>query len=526
MKAIILIENGSLPQWSLLAIKRSINYYESITVLNCTNRIKFKFKFKFLNYYILNIFSIRNKMNKLVPFDLGVNLKGKVQYENFESEIKNNWQSFPPKTIKFINSKNFDVVIKFGLGLLRVPESLILKYGIISYHHGDPSMYRGRPAGFYEILNKSNKLGIIIQKINNKLDAGDVIASISSPVFLFSYKKTLQVAYHNSIDLLQKALYNLENNSYPNLNKNGKVYKLPNNYSVLKFTFNILINGFSRIIEIFFKEKKWRIASIEGNYKNLDNNNIHLKEKLFSINKKYSFYADPFIIDGNKIILEGLNKITKKGEIIIYDEKNPVKILNFKRKHLSYPSILKLNNIKYLLPEMSSHKKQEIFELEDERVINSYSLNGFDGVELIDPTYYKHKNIHYIFGGIGNTANYKLSLWYLNGDIFNDKFNLHPLSPIVTSPRGARMGGNIFVEKDRIIRFGQNYTTKYGNGIIIHEIEELSPTDYKEKEIDFIKFKNRYGPHTINFDSNLTIYDFYDEKINLFSFFSKILNRI
>ena len=150
-------------------------------------------------------------------------------------------------------------------------------------------------------------------------------------------------------------------------------------------------------------------------------------------------------------------------------------------------------------------------------------MNGFDGVELIDPTYYKHKNIHYIFGGIGITANYKISLWYLNS-FFNDKFN--PLSPIVTSPRGARMGGNISVEKDRIIRFGQNYTTKYGNGLIIHEIEELIPTDYKEKEVDIIKFKNRYGPHTINFHSNLTIYDFYDEKINILSFFSKILNRI
>ena len=175
---------------------------------------------------------------------------------------------------------------------------------------------------------------------------------------------------------------------------------------------------------------------------------------------------------------------------------------------------------------MSSHKKQEIFKIEDEKIIERYFLDGFNGVGLIDPTYFKHKNIHYIFGGIGNTANYKLFLWYLSGDLFNNKFNLHPLSPIITSPRGARMAGNIFVENDRIIRFGQNNTSKYGNGIIVHEIEKLSPMDYEEKEIDMIRFKNRYGPHTINFDSNLTIYDFYDEKINLFSFVSKILNRI
>ena len=93
------------------------------------------------------------------------------------------------------------------MGLLNVDKSL-KKFPIFSFHHGNPSKYRGRPAGFYEILNGEGKLGVVVQKLSNDLDAGKVYAFLESKVVNYSYKKTALNFYSNSEFLLKKAIQN------------------------------------------------------------------------------------------------------------------------------------------------------------------------------------------------------------------------------------------------------------------------------------------------------------------------------
>ena len=47
------------------------------------------------------------------------------------------------------------------MNLFKINKKLI-NLPILSFHHGDPSKYRGRPAGFYEILNRN----LFITKFN------------------------------------------------------------------------------------------------------------------------------------------------------------------------------------------------------------------------------------------------------------------------------------------------------------------------------------------------------------------------
>jgi hypothetical protein len=35
-----------------------------------------------------------------------------------------------------------DVVIKFWMNLLRDPDAVMARYGVLSYHHGDPRSFR------------------------------------------------------------------------------------------------------------------------------------------------------------------------------------------------------------------------------------------------------------------------------------------------------------------------------------------------------------------------------------------------
>ena len=75
--------------------------------------------------------------------------------------------------IKKLKSQNVNLIIKFGMNLLKIDKHTS-GLSILSFHHGNPSKYRGRPAGFYEILNDEKNVGTIVQNVTNKLDAGKI----------------------------------------------------------------------------------------------------------------------------------------------------------------------------------------------------------------------------------------------------------------------------------------------------------------------------------------------------------------
>ena len=50
------------------------------------------------------------------------------------------------------------------MNLLKIRDNLS-QLSILSFHHGNPAKYRGRLAGFYEILDLSTNLGTIKIKI-------------------------------------------------------------------------------------------------------------------------------------------------------------------------------------------------------------------------------------------------------------------------------------------------------------------------------------------------------------------------
>ena len=108
-----------------------------------------------------------------------VNLASSFNLENsFECNLnmssKNSYE-FAILDIARVKDLNFDVLINCQYKILR---GLILstpKYGIWSFHHDDERIYRGGPSGFWEILNKENCSGSILQILTDKLDAGKII---------------------------------------------------------------------------------------------------------------------------------------------------------------------------------------------------------------------------------------------------------------------------------------------------------------------------------------------------------------
>ena len=74
-----------------------------------------------------------------------------------------------------IKKYKLDIILCRGFRILSGQILKLPKYGVWSYHHGDNDENRGRPAIFYETLERWNSIGTIFQILNEELDNGLVL---------------------------------------------------------------------------------------------------------------------------------------------------------------------------------------------------------------------------------------------------------------------------------------------------------------------------------------------------------------
>lgn len=512
-RAAVILDDHSISKWQLAAIEAARESVEIVLVLNCQNtKTKKNYSRQFL-YYLLNILTLKNHMTKKEK----ISIPG-AEIINFSSIYEGIWQTFPSSIYENLKSKKVDLVIKFGMGLLRLDERKTIP-PILSYHHGDPSKYRGRPAGFYEILNEEKLSGIIVQKLTNKLDAGAIYAFAQSKVVKYSYKKTAINFYSNSVPLLNKAIFNLSNNIEVQRNINGKNYRLPSNLLVMQFVLVTLTNAIRRLFYGLFFEKKWKVAATKNSLR-LQNKDILTSSdfKVLPIMQNYNFYADPFFShDGTKIRLEALFNKTGLGDILEIETCDffKQKVL-FKGAHYSYPHSFSYKGTEYIMPEVSFHSAQ-YFCSADDKFEQKYYLRGLEDKRIIDATFLLKNDECYLFFGEDKTYHTLLQLWISDSPF--GIFKPHPMSPIAVSPINARMGGKILNNAGELLRFGQNNAGEYGESLTIMKITNLSNKFYEERKIGSITIDNFKGPHSISFNSDMSqiLIDYYNNEFSVFA---------
>mgnify|MGYP001266903709 CR=1 FL=1 len=132
-------------------------------------------------FKIVNILEKRLVYKKYPQYKkhfLKYNLRNlKIKELNVEFDKSNNGinLNYNDKTINKIKELNLDIIIRGGSGILKGKILNSSKFGIISFHHGDNSVNRGGPSGFWEVYEKNPKTGFTIQILTERLDGGNVI---------------------------------------------------------------------------------------------------------------------------------------------------------------------------------------------------------------------------------------------------------------------------------------------------------------------------------------------------------------
>ena len=523
MKLAIIVDNDTLPRFAREAVD-SVRGCDEVTVFSCTNTSLRRKALRHGGYYALNLRAVRNPYTRSVPVD-GLN-KRIARRVTFESGYEGAWQRLPDAIVEEL--RGFDVILKFGMGLLRVPPPERLPAPILSYHHGDPDKFRGRPAGFWEMSQGEKVMGQIVQAIGNKLDAGRVAAFAETKVFPWSWRATLIEAYRHSPLIMNEAVHNAIAGRWLGKPCTGRNYRLPSNLKVARFALGSAGHLTRRLLYGAFVEKRWQVsvASSGDDVPGLlagDRFPDAAGWRTLDVPAAYTFYADPFFSsDPPGILVEALRASTGIGEIVLVDGEH--RQVSDAPNHVSYPATFEHGGRQFVIPEMVACSSPRIFTFENGALRDAGPLRVAGEPKILDPTLVEHDGRLYLFGNDVALGANTLLLW--SADSLDGEFRPHPASPIRLSPEGARMAGNIIRSGGRLVRLGQDFTAGYGDGIIGFEIETLTPDSYRERRLGSLRFTDRRGPHTLNVRDGEMVFDWYVDRVSPLASFRRLAARL
>jgi hypothetical protein len=511
----VLVDRQLLTVWQAQALRTLIEDAD-LLVYSCRNSRPLSRRLSHALYYLLNLFTIRNPLTRRVPWPTDLPA---IAVHEFDALSDDNWQILPGKLVQQMREDRVDVIVKFGMGLLRIPPAGELSAPILSYHHGDPARFRGRPAGFYELMAGEPVIGQVVQRLSSRLDAGEIVASAETKSAAHSYRSTLIEAYRHSPLILRRAIANCLDGRSWTPPQWGRNHRLPSNGLVLKFLMRQWRRAIARLLYGLFKEKRWNLATAAiGTPASLESIVQGLSQstnwQVARTPKDYRFLADPFFHPDRGLLAEGFNARSYRGEILHLVD-GMVRRLSGWGGHYSYPATCFDGEQWHVVPEMSEWSSAKAFALHDNPLGDPVELRIPGRPALLDPTPFSKDGLIYLFANRAAEGQSVLRLWTAAN--LAAEFTEHPASPLRLSPHGSRMAGCLFQCGDGLIRVGQDLRREYGDGLAFFRVAQIGQDHYREEHVRDFRFEHCRGPHTLNLKDDVAAFDFYDERFMLFA---------
>lgn len=118
-------------------------------------------------------------------------------------------------TLDYIRGTRPDCIFRFGFGFIREPVLSLAPKGVISYHHGNIRSYRGQPVAFWELYAGEHEMGVTIQVLSEKLDAGKIV--LEKPIAIRTsdtWKSLERRAYDESTSMIHEACLLLDRDDF------------------------------------------------------------------------------------------------------------------------------------------------------------------------------------------------------------------------------------------------------------------------------------------------------------------------
>ena len=435
---------------------------------------------------------------------------------------------FSPHDVTAIKAAESDILFRVGFGILRGDILSAARYGVWSFHHGDNTINRGGPAGFWESMESWPETGSVLQILTEDLDNGLILYRSFSCTHSLSVQDNKSNYYWKTQDFLTRKICELysigetaffEKVSHDNRHLSiysERLYVAPTNLELTKLTIKKILEKVNVLYQNFFYQDQWILMF---DLKTEFSSSLWRYKKMIPPSDK--FWADPHILfrDGvYYIFIEEYIYETGKGHIslIVMDSNgkysSPETVLDLPY-HLSYPFVFEHEGECFMIPETMDNNSIELYKCTEFPSKWEFQCNLMSNIKAVDTTLHFQDNKWWMFTTILETEG--VSSWdelyiYHSSDLFSSDWNAHTQNPVVSDCKRARSAGKLFTKAGVLYRPSQNCSHRYGYGFNLNEVTLLTEEKYEENTVSKIKpnwEKSIVGTHTFNRCENLHIID-------------------
>lgn len=487
------------------------------TIMKITSRLD-----RSLFYIYMKLFLGQNSKS-LKKIDLTGRIKNIPRIECSVTKKGKYSEYFSEDDIRVIKSYNLDFILRFGFGIIRGEILNSARYGIWSFHHNDEEKYRGGPPCFWEIYNNDAIYGAVLQKINEKLDAGIILKK--------GYYKMNKISYKSNIDaiLLKTAKWpscvirDIQNNNAYYLNNfpsptNAGIYSIPKNHHMILYFFKWVHNNMQFFFDGILKAPFWNIGYIDKPIHTLFDNGFDQDIQWFPFVENVRFLADPFGIYKNGeyfIFCEEFEYKKFLGDISLFKFDGSqwtkgVKIINNSNIHMSYPFSFEHEKESYFIPE--THQAREITLYRAVEFPEKWEKTAVirDNIAAVDSTVIYYNGRWWLFYTDLDWG-YDDNLFIMYSDQLSGPWKPHAKNPVKIDIRSSRCAGTPFIHDGNLYRPAMDVSVAKKFQVVLNKIIELTPEKFLEEKVGTLSpnAESLYsdGFHTVSSIGNKTFID-------------------
>ncbi len=427
-------------------------------------------------------------------------------------------EAFSPGDVAAIRAHDLDFVLRFGFGIVKGEVLEAARYGLWSYHHGDEQRYRGRPPGFWELVDGEDVVGAILQRLTERLDGGIVLHRGTFRAVPYSYVRTRDEAFSGSSDWAAVVCRSIMSGDLAQVTAAASATKAPvrhnpGNVAMLRFLARQAVAFVVNQWRGLTRAAKWTIGVADVPIESFltgDTPPIRWIREYGATR----YLADPFPLPGGSdvALVEDYDYRTHRGVIaaVPLDGAGRPRPVIDPGVHASYPYLFEADGAVWCAPEIYQAGELRLYRAVSFPDEWEHVATPVTGLGVLDPTFWHHEGRWWIFAtDHADGPNTKLRIWH-STDLLSG-WEPHPLNPVKTDVRSSRSAGTPFVVDGTLFRPAQDGSHSYGGGITINRVDVLTPTAFSEEAVARVPppdtGRYRHGIHTLSAAGDRTVVD-------------------
>lgn len=443
--------------------------------------------------------------------------------------IRTKWSdTFTNDDVQELRTSGLDVMVRLGFRILRGGVLAAARYGVWSYHHGDNTVNRGGPPGFWETMESWPETGSILQILTEDVDNGAVLCRSYSCTYSNSVNDNKSSYYWKSAAFIPRKLRELHRdggkaffanvaaqNSDPLL-YSRPLYRHPSNAQQAGLFVRKLRDKTVAAVRARLQREQWillydlrpTLSSSFWRYKRM-------------LPPKDRFWADPHAVqyqDRHYIFIEELIYAKDRGHISVievlpdgtYTTAMPIIERDY---HLSYPFVFEHEGQWYLIPETASQSVVQLYRATEFPYQWEFQHNLLEGEKFYDATLLNRDGKWWLFANkvdVPGASSWDELHVYQSDSPLSQSWIPHPANPVVSDCKSARPAGRFLELNGRLYRPSQNSSHRYGYGFNLARVDVLDDTHYREEIIARVEpkwAKDLLATHTFSKAGNLHVID-------------------